>query len=564
MQKYAALTTAALAMVTVSVALSAPAAHAQIPFRLSSPQNGQSVRETVYFVMPRSTLGDWASGGVRYIEFSLKRPGDATFLFKQAIGVPAPKTSGLAVRGENVASTNQNVAILWNTKGLDPNPKLSDAERVYNDGSYEVELVAHGAKGDRLGRQVLTLNLNNKGNLQIPSSGLNLAYSFSVGDKTKYQQVTTVNFISEPAPANTGGVNNGGGRSFGSGAGRGGGISRGQGDDGGGFRGGGGPPGGFRGGSSGPPGGFRGGGGPIGGFGGRGGQRGGPSGGGSGYTPPPAPEGPTITLVQNVRANYERTTEDSLGGSTYFVRDRVIDGTIVGGNGSAARLEDVYDFKSRYRTILTSGLVKDNGVASAARPGAYVALPIPNLGGGRRRVGQRWSSLSPILLEWATLDKPPFVTTNNVLENLEWQDGYKTARIKQTYSGTADIPIYGGAGKMKAANVKMERTIWFGYTVGKVVRMETTMDVDGSAPSDVLSAMVPNAGVGGGAGLAGGFPGGGGQGFPGAPGGGGERGFDPGGAGSPGGGFGGLAGAQESPLVPAKFRSITTVQLKKK
>lgn len=543
----------------VAVALNGPASYAQVPFRVSSPQNGATVRETVYFVMPRSAIGE-----AKYVEFSLKRPGESVLQFKQAIGIPAAKVDGIGVRSENIASSNKNVAILWNTKGLDPNPKLADSERVYQDGSYEVELVAHDALGKRVGRQVLTLNVNNKGELQVPSDGLALAYRFQVGDDTRYQQITTVNYIADPLPQNSAGPNGGGGgynsRGFGSGAGRGfsgggGGFSGPpSGGSGGGFRGGGGPPGdgdfgggggGGRGGGSGPPGGYR------------GGATGGFSGGGQ-YTPQPQ-SGPTITLVQNVRANYERTTEDNLGNDLYFVRDRVIDGTIVGGNGSAARLEDVYDFKSRYRTIVTSGFVKDNGVASAARPGAYVALAIPNLGNGRRRVGQRWTSLSPVLLEWATLDKAPVISASNVLENLEWQDGYRTARIKQTFDGTTDMPIFGGAGKIRSAHVKMERTIWFGYTVGKIIRMETNVDVDGSAPSDILSAMVPSAGVGGGAGLGGGVPGEGGQGFPGQKGSGG-----PGADGPGGGSFGALQQTQAAPRVPAKFRSVTTVQLVKK
>ncbi len=533
----------------VALAAAPTVAHAQVPFRATSPENGATVRESVYFVMPRSVLGN-----ASYVEFGLKRPGESKLLFKQAYGIPKAKADGTATRSENVAATNKNVAIIWNTKGLDPNPKLSEAEKVYQDGAYEVELVAHDTLGKRLGRQVLTLNVNNKGALQVPASGLGLSYKFQVGDQTKYQQITTVNYISDPPAQQTGGPTGGRGYGppggFGSGAGRGFGGAPGGGSGmmGGGMMGGGG----MRGGFGGPPGDFGPqGGGPMGG-GFRGGPTGGFNGGGGGYTPQQQ-SGPVITLVQNVRANFERTTEDSLGDNLYFVRDRVIDGTIVGGNGAAARLEDVYNFKSRYRTILTSGFVRDNGIASAARPGAYVALATPNLGSGTRRVGQRWTTPSPVLLEWATLDKAPVVSTSNVLENLEWQDGYRTARIKQTFDGTTDMPIFGGAGKIRKAHVKLDRTIWFGYTVGKIIRMETTVDVDGNAPSDILSAMVPSAGIsggGGGIGLGAGVPGEGGQ----------ERPGDPG----MGGGFGGIQQTQAAPEVPAKFRSTSTLQLSKK
>jgi hypothetical protein len=281
--------------------------------------------------------------------------------------------------------------------------------------------------------------------------------------------------------------------------------------------------------------------------------------GGGGVTPQPT--GPFSVPVQTVEANYIRTTEDRAGGNSFTIRDKVTGGTIVAGNGASARLEDVYEFKSRYRTVSSSGDVLR--YALATKPGAYVALPMIDLGGGRRRVGQRWQTRVPILLEWATLDAPPTVRATNVLEGLEWQDGYQTARIRQTYQGKADIPIYGGAGKMRGANVEMERVIWFGYRPGRIIRMETTVQVSGDAPANILSAMVPSAGINatGGFGGGGGFPGGGGYPGGGIPGGGGYPGGGLG-LGSSSGGFGALQqGNQEAPRAPAKFRSVTTVRL---
>jgi hypothetical protein len=279
-------------------------------------------------------------------------------------------------------------------------------------------------------------------------------------------------------------------------------------------------------------------------------------------------EGDFTVPVQFVKATYERTTEDRTGGNQYYIRDLVTKGTIVGANGAAANLDQVYNFKSRYRDVLTSGLVKEYSIARADKPGAYISLPLIELGNGPRRIGSTWSTNAPIMLEWATLDAPPMVNAENTLEGLEWQDGYKTARIKQTYKGKANIPIFGGAGKMNGADVVMTRTIWFGLSVGKVVRMETTTEVKGEAPQDVLSAMVPQAGMsgggmmsgmGGGAGMmgrAGGMLGGGptddgdmgamgSGGFPGGP------------------GFGGMQMGTEPVLRRAKFKSTTIVSLAK-
>jgi hypothetical protein len=312
---------------------------------------------------------------------------------------------------------------------------------------------------------------------------------------------------------------------------------------------------------------------------------------GAGYTPQPT--GPFSIPVQDVRAEYERSTEDSAGNNAYFVRDKVTNGTIIAGNGAAALLGTVYDFKSRYRVVNTTGYVTETGAASAAKPGAYVALMIPNQGGGLRRINQTWQTKTPVLLEWATMDMPPYVLATNRLVGLEWQNGYQTARIEQTYDGKVNMPIFGGAGTMQGANLKMNRTIWFAYKAGKIIRMETTVDLEGQAPANVLSAMVPGAGVGAGiggigggmaGGMAGGYPGGGYRGgapgfsgaqggfpgaggYPGAPAGlGGMGGFGgpgmAGGAGT-GGGFGALQQQAEVPLVPAKFRSVTTVTIQR-
>ena len=98
--------------------------------------------------------------------------------------------------------------------------------------------------------------------------------------------------------------------------------------------------------------------------------------------------------------------------------------------------------------------------------------------------------------------------------------------------------------------------IWFDYAKGKIIKMETTTDVEGEAPSDILSAMVPQAGISGGGMMGGGAPGMGGGGM--MAGGGDE----PGMGGMPGAGFGGMqTGGQEEPKSHAKFHSLTVVEL---
>jgi hypothetical protein len=583
------------------------------------PVNGAIVRETVRIQIPRSALN-----GVRYLSLNV----DGKF----RAGVAVPEATGKPFRSSTVEANDKIVSILWDTKAPVADPKTPTILEGVEDGTHRIKLIAYTEKGTRIAEEELSLTINNRGNLVMPAQGIPLSYRFKIGDTSQFKQQTELEYIGErrdtgfdPNQLNLAGRGSGY-RSQGAGAG---GFSGGFSGEGGppagmsssgprgGSRGMGGPPSGFGGppagmSSSGPRGGSRGMGGPPSGFSGAGGMGrgmgsgrgmgadGGMGGGmmggamGGAFNPIPNQSGPFSVPVQLVRATYERTVEDSVSGSLAFMRDKVLKGTISSGNGAVARLEDIYDFKSRYRTVAPSGTVLDYAVASANSPGAYVALPIIDLGGQRRRIGDTWNTRAPILLEWATLDPPPLVNVRNTLETLEWQDGYQTARIKQTYDQRTTVPIFGGAGKINDAKVTMSRTIWFAYQAGKVVRVDTTTEVEGDAPSDILAAMVPQAGVGGGgagfgatAGMMGGVGGGGFMGG-GPPSGmmgssmgammrgrgmgsssgtmgsssgmlGAGMGDEDGGMG---GGFGGMqTGAVDAPKVPAKFRSHTIVTL---
>ena len=507
------------------VAAAHGAALAQVPFQVTSPANGASVRETVRMQIPRSSLGD-----AKYLTLTIDGA------FRAGIDIPAYNKDKV-IRTNAVEGAERYVNLLWNTKAISKDPKVAEDQRAVQDGPHIIEIGAYNASGRRMASKTLTLNVNNKGQLPSPASGILLSYAIRVGERTKYHQKTEVEYIADPQSAPTA---QGTTRFFN------------------------GVPGAGQGGFGGAPQGFGGGpqgfGGPPQGFGG------GPNGGG-GYAPQ-QPTGPIVLPVQNVTANYERTVEDR-SGATYLLRDKVLDGVIASGNGAYDRLENVYNFKSRYRSVRPSGYVEEFAPASATKPGAYIALPIIDLSGSRRRVGDQWSVKAPVLLEWATLNKPDMVDTQNRLEALEWQNGYQTARILQTFNGKADIPLFGGVGTMKSADVKMTRTIWFAYRSQRVIRTETQVDVSGNAPAQVVQQMVPSAGIS--AGFGGGVPGFGG-GVPGFGGGFGGRGGDgeEGGFGGPpvggigggvGAGFGGAQGVPQETLVPAKFRSNTVVTL---
>lgn len=626
-------TVTGMSMLGLATALVVPVgtAMAQVPFKVSRPQDGARVREVVKIQMSRAALE-----GVKYLSLSVDGK------FRAGIGVPERQTDSKGkpkvVSNELVYSDDKSVALLWNTKALVANPDDPSILEGVEDGPHTLEIQAFDAANRPVGKESLTVEVENRGGLRAPVDGVLLAYRFQLGEETHYQQKTDVEFIGDrkaPSPLESGrrGANGFSSQGRGQGGGFGGGMMGGMGGPGGmmggspmggsgGMRGPGGRPGGFpgMGGSGGMGGGMPGmggsggmrgpGGRPGGMMGGSGGMMGGPGGmmggmpgmgggspmggfgsmGGQGLGSFQA-TGPFTLPVQSVKANYERSIEDRVDAASFFIRDKVNDGTITGGNGASARLQDVYNFKSRYRTVRTSGTVLDPGIANAAHPGAYVALPFIDLGGQKRRVGATWTTPAPILLEWATLDPPTMKLAKNTLESLEWQDGYQTARIKQVFDGRANVPIYGGAGMMRNAKVKMERIIWFAFRAGKVVRMETTTEVDGDAPQSILAAMVPSAisggsaGMGGGmmGGMGGGMLGGGGDDDMGMPGGMGSRmgmggmagsmmgsmlgsmggGMMGGMPGMGGAGFGAMGGGaqQEETTTPAKFKSVTVVEL---
>lgn len=484
---------------TIAIAGGAPRVAAQVPFQILRPQNNATVRETVRIQVPRNAVPPDG-----YLAYTIDDR------FRVALAVPPVPPRGTD-RNEAMEWNADTISYLWDTKAIENDPKLSQEERVIKEGNHTIEVAAFDRSGKQVGSQKVTVTVGNQLGLTSAAEGVPLSYKFRVGDTIVHTQHTEVDFIGgRQASASS----NRGGRSSSRGA-RGGGLQMG---------------------GEGQP---------------------------DGLASASQLSGPYTPTIQTVDARHIRTVEDSLGGGSYFLRDKVLRGTILTGNGGAARLEDAYALKSRYRTVATTGRVVSYGTLSASKPGAYIALPIIDLGGGRRRVKQTWETRVPLLLEWATLDAPPLVRATNTLEGLEWQDGYQTARIRQTFRGTADVPIHGGMGTMQKAQVDMERIIWFGYNPGRIIRMETTVNVDGEGPSNVVQAMLGSAGASGGP--EGGSPAPSLPGltgdpedvpdrFPGLIGGG-----SPFGANS--GSFGAVAQQPEAVKVPVKFRSNTTVLL---
>ncbi len=184
------------------------------------------------------------------------------------------------------------------------------------------------------------------------------------------------------------------------------------------------------------------------------------------------------------------------------------------------------------------------------------SLELPRLPTTPVSVGQTWTTPNQRLdIPGVPVNEQPKVTLNNTLADLEWEDGYPTARIHQTYDsgeGGGSLPkfIQFGPIPITSPQVRTMRTI--------TVTGRTTAQL-GASPS--LGAGGGMAGMpagmmqgkGGGA-MRPGMNGGMRPGMSGGPGGGrfpggipGSQGRFPGGGSSPGGGFSGFPGGGSSP-----------------
>ena len=164
-----------LGATVLGLAITMPmAASAQVPFKVARPQDGARVRETVRIQIPRTALTN-----VKYLALSVDGK------FRAGLGVPSPvfEKNGKAksITTDVLAYDETSVSILWNTKTLTPDPKNPSLLEGVEDGPHAVEIIAFDGNNKRIGRQSLTLEVDNKGGLRVPADGILLTYRFQVG-----------------------------------------------------------------------------------------------------------------------------------------------------------------------------------------------------------------------------------------------------------------------------------------------------------------------------------------------------------------------------------------------
>jgi len=287
----------------------------------------------------------------------------------------------------------------------------------------------------------------------------------------------------------------------------------------------------------------------------------------------------TTTSNQNLadvksKINYDIQSVDfdrDKGMDVALVRNKLTQLSILQ-NGTETTLDPGQLSNSVYQELASTGKAFfEIGTAAGLAEFLSLGLPVnntlelPELPTARVQIGDTWST------EDQRIDIPgmpqalqPKVKLDNKLVDLEWQDGYPTARIHQSYKGTpAGVKsVLFGPAEVSAPSLAFDRDIYVAYNSGVLVKTIRTLTVSGrttystNGPAQggggnggYPGAGSPYGGTGGGPAMAfpgeggkgGGFPSpGSGGGYPGAPGSGGRSGF-PGAPGS--GGRGGYPGA---------------------
>lgn len=207
-----------------------------------------------------------------------------------------------------------------------------------------------------------------------------------------------------------------------------------------------------------------------------------------------------------------------------------------------------------YQEVETTGRVLyqvSRGV-EGVQPGVYYVwtADLPILPPRRYKPGDRWGAVIVLSnpLESGEIGKiGQRIPVAARLERFEWEQGYKCAKIVYEFTGNIDRPIDLGGVQVEKAKSTIRRVVYFAYDIGQVIRMTTTLQLEGTTRQEQFGGGFGTPGLAPpGFGGRGGFgaddegeargqrgmraPGVGGLGMPGAPSGGQRGGFGGGGA----------------------------------
>lgn len=195
------------------------------------------------------------------------------------------------------------------------------------------------------------------------------------------------------------------------------------------------------------------------------------------------------TPIQKSDIQFRRSVEDSEGGN-YLIRDEVLDNGVVTTSNNPAYVQSAYLIKGRMRTVAASGAtVRNNPPINPT--GSHFGFALPSFPARRIQVGDSWETPIEMSLQWAS-EHPAVLHGNARLDSFEWQNGYPCAKIIATYTGPATLYIDSQAGDVppvEGATVNLTRTIWFAYTSGRLIHVDTDAKIDATMTSTQLTSL---------------------------------------------------------------------------
>lgn len=222
----------------------------------------------------------------------------------------------------------------------------------------------------------------------------------------------------------------------------------------------------------------------------------------SGAAAPPPPD----QVLESSLLEFVRTVEGPTA-TKAVVRDLVAGGTVTN-RGQAQAILKTYDVEPRRRTVDARGVILSRELTSDLAD--HIGFAIPELPARRILIGASWQSPAQIPLNWDG-SSAAYVMAECQLVGFEWQNNYPTAKIHETYSGPATFTSqpatadHAAMPPMKASKVLLDRTIYFAYGSGRLIKSVTDTQVTLTlAQLAQLGGSLPVRGISPG----GGYPGG--------------------------------------------------------
>jgi len=131
-------------------------------------------------------------------------------------------------------------------------------------------------------------------------------------------------------------------------------------------------------------------------------------------------------------------------------------------------------------------------------------LELPILPKNAVSVGDTWSTQHVSLeIPGTAPENQPKVTVESKLEGIEWEGGYPTAKIHQTYDsskagGLKAKSIIFGTTEVDSPSIKMDQDIYIAYRSGTLVKVVRNLEVVGKTTSEIAGGGgAPGIGAGG-------------------------------------------------------------------